>query len=341
MIFKKNADEESIKKILLKKFNASMHFEIEKLEKVSFITTNIVYIYDKKIVLKKIASEVGFNSELAVYQNQNRYDFKIPKLISYYKDEGNNFWIVLEYIQSENASNFLEQNHNQAELIVKEIVYALVDFETKSINQNHLGIRKWSMSESLESLLKKIEIIVPADSIISLRTAIKRADNLIIESQFKPCFDAFLNNVLITKTESGKPLIYFCDFDKAYRAVPSGEQLTHFLFNEILKNYVTDAVDLYSSLIGHNKESIFEILEITAFARALSGLRDNCSLFNTNNKPIGAMIENDFKLSNKFINYSKSFFSKFSDKIKLNKSELRNIDNLFYCLENHLLKKLN
>lgn len=332
-------DEVIIQNIIIENFKNKILFDYSKLEKVSVITTNIVFIYDKKLVFKKLKTEQSFYSELSIYKGEKKYSFRIPKFIDYFKDKNNFFWIILEFIDSESLLTHLELNNNNLDFIVKEVVSAIAEFEIKSNNQEYIGVKKWNMTESLEKLFEKIEIFAPKELIKNLQQSIALADKVILEFEFRPCFDAFLSNILIAQNEFGEPLLYYCDFDKAFRSVPMGEQLTHLLLNEKLSIYIDYSVELYSKLTNCDKDLVLKTLKITAFARALSALRDNSALLDKTY--LGTMPQNDYKLSYKFLKYSLSFFTPFSEMVGLRSNEIMNIRELFGCIENKLLENHN
>ena len=237
-------------------------------------TTNAVFRCGNFIV-KLYNSTRNYDAEVAVYRSAEALGIRVPPLIAHGRCKEQP-WMVLRYVPSIQLSDFmlLCNDKNTLLLIAKHIARTIAVFENNAGDIQELGTVRWEVFPSIAPLIRFFA--GKASELGSLERVFRRIDHANKTERHAPCFDAYLNNFLIPKDQCFQefPTLIHIDFDKAFRAVPLGEQLSHFVISESLNTVLTTAINEYADTHGANSEHISKICYQYALPRALSGLRD-------------------------------------------------------------------
>ncbi len=237
-----------------------------------FKTTNDVY-FSPDHVLKNFNDRRSFLAEATVLEQSKEIEIRTPNLIAQIDNDELGFWALIERVR---GPTLLDANLDCVckKSVVSQIVHSLARFEMWSEKRPIQQSAKWGWSHFLGPLrLQLVEIGFPKLS-ESLFRAATVADEVFIDTRSVNCMDIYLGNMLLGENIDRIPEITHIDFDKSWRLVPIGEQLSHLNQVPEYQEYYKYAQDLYCELSGASGKNLDDIAPISSFFRAISGIRD-------------------------------------------------------------------
>jgi hypothetical protein len=311
------------------------------LKRIPLRTTNQVF-HVNEFIFKNYIDNESFLAEVSIYLNRKRFSFKMPELVGTFVEEGNGAWSVLSYIEGITLQDFLDKYpaSDLKKIFSVEVARTIADFEKNSDSIEHIGITNWSMEESLFHLFEFLRKMGCENLVSNLINVIRRGDIILAESSYKPCFDAFFKNILITfpKKKNVAFELVHCDFDKSFRRIPQGESLSHISISERLSPFLDDALIEYSRWSDVSKETALQILKITSFARCLAGLRDAVRRVESEDESI-ELRRQRIAIANWSIKCALQLIEEFSKTVNLQNYESQSLEELLLMIYEKLNHK--
>lgn len=252
-----------------------------QLRQMPYRTTNELFLLGS-YVFKRYASKKAYLTERTIYINRNIFSFKTPTVRGFCEDSHGDGWLVMEYIDGLNLIEYLstrKPDSSTCKACVINIVKAISEFEAKASNLLEIGSVELQFFNNIAPLIQLLREQGYSTGLNRLESALIKANNFLQVFSKVPCFDAYPRNIIVVSSDNVAqnylPKLLYCDFDKADRLIPVGEQLSHIIINDVLGNYRNYAVEAYTEACGLNQDHIEQVLSVCLFIRTLSGVRDS------------------------------------------------------------------
>jgi hypothetical protein len=262
---------------------------------LAYRTTNEVYL-GSNCVLKRYVSQEGFNAEIQALEVCAKSGIKAPQVLAYTRSETFGTWAKLQRLPGIELSLSRLNGHEVRE-IGEKIVIDLIAFEFATKNDSIANSQVWSFETSLHPFLESLQMWHYLELSQYLELATKAADIAFSGTNLVNCMDIYFGNVLVDRRDGFPANVNHIDFDKSWRLVPEGEQLSHFAQFNIFSQHLNYLTDLYCVEKKLNPKDLRAVFGVFAFFRALSGMRDSFSALQYSSQSSERRVHADLRLS--------------------------------------------
>lgn len=307
-----------------------------QLYQMPYRTTNELFLIGS-YVFKRYISKKAYLTECTIYINRNMFSFETPTVRGFCEDSHGNGWLVMEYINGLNLIEYFSTRKPDpitCKAFILNIVEAISEFEFKASQLSGIGSVELQFVNNIAPLIKLLREQGYSTGLNKLESALIKADVFLQVFSKVPCFDAYPRNIIVVGSDNVAqnylPKLLYCDFDKAERLIPVGEQLSHIIINDIFGNYRHYAVEVYAEACGLNQDHIEQVLSVCLFIRTLSGVRDSLRwLPQTIDDSVDAKSTLERLTNAKWcLNHAMSFLEDFTTQINASTDEKSMIDQL-------------
>lgn len=239
----------------------------------AYKTTNDVFV-GRDLILKKYSSRQGFLTERFVLDKSSKLSFRIPTQVASLDCEELGMWVVMEKIH---GADLLSANLDDegARSIGATIVRSLAEFEEWFGSNPVPNSETWGWSNFPGMLDQSLQGAGASELSNHIVTAAERADLLLSYLPKANCMDIFFRNIILQTGTSGSVSVGFIDFDKSWRLIPIGEQLSHLSQISEFLPHKAEFSEIYCKARGIDTFELNLILQVAPFFRAISGIRDS------------------------------------------------------------------